>query len=45
MFHGRAAVGHVAHGQNAVRKERVSVLKEVMAAVAPAYGQNAVWKR
>lgn len=34
-----------AHGQKAVRKERVSVLKEVMATVAPAHGQNAVWKR
>ena len=44
MFHGRGAVGHVAHGQNAVRKEKVSVLKEVMAAVAPAHGQNAVRK-
>ena len=44
MFHGRGAVGHVAHGQNAVWKERVSVLKEVMAAVAPAHGQNAVRK-
>ena len=44
MFHGRDAVGHVAHGQNAAWKERVSVMKEVMAAVAPAHGHNAVRK-